>query len=69
MDQVEPSALVATILLTHYQRGISKEDMVQDVLWLNNEIRIRGGNVRRECRDKRMQWEDSARQADCLFPL
>ena len=43
---VEPAALVATVLLTHHQRGISRKALVHDVLWLRNEILARGGNVR-----------------------
>eukprot|EP01102_Stenamoeba_stenopodia_P020717 TRINITY_DN8189_c0_g1_i1.p1 TRINITY_DN8189_c0_g1~~TRINITY_DN8189_c0_g1_i1.p1 ORF type:complete len:750 (-),score=120.10 TRINITY_DN8189_c0_g1_i1:85-2334(-) len=42
---VLPAALVGTILLTHYQRGISRETLLSEVVWLRKEIISRGGKV------------------------
>ncbi|KNC49199.1 glycerol-3-phosphate acyltransferase [Thecamonas trahens ATCC 50062] len=42
---VVPSAVVGTILLTHYKRGLALKDLAQCVTWLRNEVRKRGFRV------------------------
>lgn len=42
---VTPAALVATTLLTHFQRGISAEQLMEEVTWLRDQVVARGGRV------------------------
>ncbi|KNC54550.1 uncharacterized protein AMSG_10399 [Thecamonas trahens ATCC 50062] len=46
---VLPAALVGTVLLTHYTRGMRYSELVQKVKWLRREVNERGGRV--ESRD------------------
>lgn len=42
---VIPTAIVGTIMLTHYKRGLSRRDLIECATWLRSEIRDRGFRV------------------------
>eukprot|EP00005_Dracoamoeba_jomungandri_P002059 CAMPEP_0174252598 /NCGR_PEP_ID=MMETSP0439-20130205/2000_1 /TAXON_ID=0 /ORGANISM="Stereomyxa ramosa, Strain Chinc5" /LENGTH=862 /DNA_ID=CAMNT_0015333157 /DNA_START=1619 /DNA_END=4204 /DNA_ORIENTATION=- len=42
---VEPAAVVATVMLTHYQRGITKSNLLKESNWICAQISERGGTV------------------------
>jgi len=40
-----PTSLVVTVLLTTQGRGITRNELVQKVKWLRNEVKLRRGNI------------------------
>lgn len=42
---IMPTALVVTVLLTHYGRGLSREQLIEKVRWLRMQVISRGGKV------------------------
>merc|ERR1711939_795259 len=44
--QVLLSSMVCTVLLGHYQRGMSEEKLLKEVKWLSDKVVEHGGQVK-----------------------
>lgn len=42
---ITPTALVATVMMTHDRRGMSREELIHHYQWLHSEIEKRGGRL------------------------